>query len=70
MSLVEEQLLADLQAQLRRRLPEALYEQWFAGTEIAAWDGDALELGVKNRFFKSWIETKYLDVVWNGTNEK
>lgn len=61
--MVEEQLLAALQTGLRRRIPEALYEQWFSGTEISLWDGRRLELGVKNRFFKSWIETRYMAVL-------
>ncbi len=63
MSLVETELSAALHAQLQQRLPQALYEQWFAGAEIMAWDGRGLELGVKNRFFKNWIETKYYDVL-------
>lgn len=63
LSLVAEEIQIQLQAELRQRLPDALYEQWFSGIEIVACDKDALELGVKNRFFKSWIETRYLPMV-------
>lgn len=67
--LVEEQLLAALQDGLRRRMPRALYEQWFSGTEIVSRDAGRLELGVKNRFFKSWIETRYMTVLRDAAAE-
>ncbi len=67
--MVEEQLLAALHAGLRRRIPEALYEQWFSGTEVSSRDGGRLELGVKNRFFKSWIETRYMAVLREAAAE-
>lgn len=64
MSLVEKDvLLENLFSHLRRRMPEALFEQWFAGSELMSCHDDRLELGVKNRFFKSWIETRYADLV-------
>lgn len=63
MSLVAEEIQVLLQSELRNRLPEALFEQWFSGTEIVACSESHLELGVKNRFFKSWIETRYLDTL-------
>lgn len=69
MSLVKEQILGELLAGLSRRLPAALYEQWFSGTEIAVWDGRRLELGVKNRFFKSRIESKYMAVLHEAAAE-
>lgn len=63
MSLVAHEILSGLLERLRSCMPEALYEQWFAGSEIMSWDDELLELGVKNRFFKSWIETKYIDIL-------
>lgn len=61
--MVEQDILTGLQTELSARMPAVLYEQWFAGVEIMSWTGECLELGVKNRFFKSWIETKYLDIL-------
>ncbi|MDR1744954.1 MAG: hypothetical protein LBS30_04285, partial [Planctomycetota bacterium] len=61
--LAKEDVQSRLQDELRGRIPPALYEQWFAGSEVTACGGDGLELGVKNRFFKGWIETRYLDIL-------
>ncbi len=44
-------------------MPSALYEQWFAGSEVVSCTGGVVELGVKNRFFKGWIETRYASVL-------
>lgn len=63
MSLVDEAVWVELKSQLSSRLPQVLYEQWFAGAEILSWDGERLELGVQNRFFSSRIETKYMSVL-------
>lgn len=63
LSLVKEDVQLRLQEELKNRMPLALFEQWFAGSEVVACDGDVVELGVKNRFFKGWIETRYLDVL-------
>lgn len=63
LSLVKEEIQLQLQDELRERIAPALYEQWFSGSEVVSCTGDALELGVKNRFFKGWIETRYLDVL-------
>lgn len=60
MSLVTDEILGNLRGELSRLISQPLYEHWFADTEILAWDGERLEVGVKNRFFKSRIETKYL----------
>lgn len=61
--MVAEEIQVQLQAALRERLPEALFEQWFSGIEVVACSGTQLELGVKNRFFKNWIESRYLDTL-------
>ena len=50
-------------------MPQVLYEQWFADAEIMSWENAVLELGVKNRFFKSWIETKYMRVLMDAAAE-
>lgn len=39
------------------------YEQWFRGIEVVRCDDDRLELGVKNRFYKNRMETRYLDAI-------
>lgn len=61
--MVGEEIAALLQNELKKHLHEALYEQWFSDMEVVSSSDTDLELGVKNRFFKSWIETRYLDVV-------
>ncbi|MCC8165663.1 MAG: AAA family ATPase [Planctomycetes bacterium] len=69
MSLVLADIAIALHASLARRLPEPLYQQWFAGAEVMTCDTDGLELGVKNRFFKNWIEAKYLTVLRDAASE-
>ncbi len=63
MSFIDQAVLTELQDQLRSRMPQVLYEQWFGQAEILSWDGTCLELGVQNRFFKSRIETTYMDIL-------
>lgn len=63
MPLLDEALLEGIQAQIKLRLPEALYTHWFSRIEILAWDGACLEIGVPNRFFKDRIETSYLGLL-------
>ncbi|MCD8350035.1 MAG: ATP-binding protein, partial [Planctomycetaceae bacterium] len=63
MSFVAEEIQIHLQEALRDRMPSALYEQWFAGSEVVSCTGEVVELGVKNRFFKGWIETRYASVL-------
>ena len=45
------------------RLPQVLFDQWFAEAEIVSFSGGGLELGVQNRFFKSRIESTYMQVL-------
>lgn len=63
MSLVEQELWLQLQDELSRRIPQVLFEQWFARAEILSCTEDEIELGVQNRFFKSRIETTYLTML-------
>jgi ATPase involved in DNA replication initiation len=63
LSFVDQSVLGELQQELRVRIPQVLFEQWFGQAEILSWDGSVLELGVQNRFFKSRIETTYLGVL-------
>lgn len=58
--MVEEKLWLEVRAELSRRMPQVLFDQWFAHSEISSCDDRHLELGVQNRFFKSRIETRYL----------
>lgn len=69
MSFVAESVWTDLKTQLCRRIPEVLFEQWFARAEIVSCDDSCLELGVQNRFFKSRIEAKYLPVLKEAAEE-
>ncbi len=61
MSLVVESVWASVQTELKKLLPDVIYNQWFSRAEAVAFDGDRFELGVQNRFFKSRIETTYME---------
>lgn len=69
MSFVVESVWTELKTQLCRRMPEVLFEQWFARAEVMSCDDAGLELGVQNRFFKSRIEAKYLPVLKEAAAE-
>ncbi len=63
MSFVATDVAEKIKAELAARLPEVLFEQWFARAEIDLDAEGALRIGVQNRFFKSRIETAYLPVL-------
>lgn len=63
MSLVSEDVTSRIKDQLRLRLPPVLFDQWFAEAEVIALSESELELGVQNRFFKSRIESTYMQVL-------
>ncbi|MDR1612868.1 MAG: AAA family ATPase [Planctomycetota bacterium] len=63
MSLVAEEVWVKIQAELKQRIPDVIFDQWFSGAEIMTCGDDRVDLGVQNRFFKSRIETAYLDVL-------
>lgn len=63
MSFATTELAEKIKAELAERLPDVLFEQWFAQAEIALDDAGVLQVGVQNRFFKSRIETTYLPVL-------
>ncbi len=63
LSFVATDLAEKIKAELSGRLPDALFDQWFAQAEIELDADGALRIGVQNRFFKSRIETAYLPVL-------
>ncbi|MDR0361306.1 MAG: hypothetical protein LBJ46_01245, partial [Planctomycetota bacterium] len=63
LSLVAGEVWTAIRAELKQHISDVVFDQWFSGAEIMACKGDMVELGVQNRFFKSRIETAYLDVL-------
>lgn len=63
MSLVVTDAWNAISNELRRRLPEFIFDQWFSTIEITSLEEDRVEIGVQNRFFKWSIEHGYLDVL-------
>lgn len=60
LSLVGEEVWLGVQHELKKRMPESIFKQWFAEAEVMSFDGERFELGVHNRFYKSRIEAAYL----------
>ncbi len=58
-----EALAEKIKSALAERLPDVLFDQWFAQAEIALDAEGVLQVGVQNRFFKSRIETTYLPIL-------
>lgn len=69
MSLLDTAAWPEIQNKLKQRLPEVIFNQWFAGAEMMSRDGCHFEVGVQNRFFKSRIETKYMSDLCEAVRE-
>jgi len=50
-----------IQARLRARLGERLYDAWFSRLEFQAMDGGEATLIAPTSFMKMWIDDHYLD---------
>ena len=55
--------------ELRKRTRPQQFETWFAPIRVRAFSGDAVELGVPNKFYCDWLENHYVGIIQEAFHE-
>src|SRR5260370_36598853 len=54
---------------IQARVSTEGYENWLKGSLFVGLEGDALYVSVPDRETRTWLETEYSNLVWNGIRE-
>jgi len=63
------ELWSRAQELVRARLPGGSYDLWFSEVSARRFDGRSLELGLSNDFSRSWVASRYMDLLTDAVRE-